>query len=349
LIVKLMQVDLVYDPDPNYSGRILFGGKNAIGTTDEPDNVTLLKPEIMPYGITTDLIQIFDISTQVGFGQTINFWSVLSSALTEPFYELFIDPLETIYDYGYIGNGKYDVPQGSSKFVFRMTPLREMFATDDGEWNEMPTSGFHKIKLEDIKHMDYGVSNAEIYSGVHVGLSVLDTANMLIVPVKWNNVIRGITNMPKVLQVKLSGLGFEPNASSSQTALYGDSMRALRDQLYRIFFEPSDLKIGKGSIATSFDFYRVGKSFLLEKQLVVDNAVMPKTGYIVSITDRFTSDGKAMSLIQYKWASYDLLGGEPKIQTVQAELEQPPPATPPSPTIDPNTDPNNMPNGIIRD
>jgi hypothetical protein len=306
LIVDLMQVQLIQDQD--FSGRYKFGGKYFIGSTTEDENETLLKPEIMSFGITTSMVQVFELATQISFGETVSFWQTLTSMLTEPFYELFIDTLETIpSDEGYIEEKRnYKVPQGTSKFVFRLAPFRSMFGAN-GEWQESTSVGVHKINLSSIKNMTMSVSNAEIYCGCHVGLTVLDTANLLIVPVKWNNVLRAITGTPKVLQIKLSGLGFDADATKEQVSNYTASLRSMRDLIYGIFFNPKDMKIARGQISTAFDYYRVGKPFLLEKPLEINEVKMPSIGYITSVSDKFEADGKAESTIEYKWSSYNLL------------------------------------------
>jgi len=310
LIVDLMQVKLISDPDQGVSGRYEFGGRYFIGKTTETDNDAILRPEIMTFGITTALIQVFQITSQVNLGESLNFWQMLSSMLTEPFYELFLDPLETVRnDRGFIESNKsYRVYQGNAKFVFRLTPFVQMFGSF-GEWNKNTPVGFHEIELEDIKSFSLNIENNEIYSGVHVGLTILDMANQLIVPVKWNNVIRALTGTPRVLQVKLSGIGFEPEATEAQRTQYADSLRNLRDRLYSIFFNVSNMKVGKGSISTSMDFYRVGKPFKLKKPLVKDEVAMPSIGYIVNVTDQFGADGTASSTIQYKWASVNIIDG----------------------------------------
>lgn len=306
LLVNLMQVQLISDPNPNYSGQFSFGGKFWLGKTSDTNNSAILLPEILPLGLTTTLIQVFEITSQFNFGENINFWQIITSMMSEPFYEWFLDPLETTPDDEGIIDvlNTYQVDSGSCKFVFRQTPFDSLFPSQK-KW-DLSNSEYHKIKLTDLKNLTYQVSNNEIYSGVHVGLTVLDQANLLIAPVKWNNVIRALTGIPRVLQVKLSGLGFETGANQAQISGYTKNLEFLRDKLYNIFFNPSDLKIGRGSLNLHFDYYRVGKPFKLDEPIGHGEIDFFQFGYITSVTDTLDANGAASSQINFKWSPVNL-------------------------------------------
>lgn len=306
LICDLMQVKLVQDPNPNISGRVNFGGKYFLAQTQEPDEAGLLSAEIMLSGLTTNITQIFELTSCFAFGQSVNFWQVLFSVLSEPFYEMFIDPLETVEgEEGFLeGQTYYIIKQGQSKFVFRKTPFDEYFL--NGSWSLTKPKTFHTIQPEDIKDFSIIYDSKEIYSGVHVGLGILDIANILIAPVKWNNLIRGISGNPRVLQVKLAGLGFDKDSAPEARAGIIEVLEALRDQLYEIFFQPDDLKIGRGSMMTSFDFYRVGKPFEVD-QIKINEVELPTLGYITGVTDTFDAAGQAASNVQFKWVPYNMV------------------------------------------
>lgn len=306
LFVNLMQVQLISDPNPDYAGQWKFGGKYWIGKTTDTNNSAILLPEILPSGLTTSLVQILEITSQFNFGQNVNFWQLITTIMSEPFYEWFLDPLETtpLEDGNLDLVNRYSVKQGNCKFIFRQTPFDILFP-DGKRWNPVYPN-YHEIKLTDIKDASLRLSNSEIYSGIHVGLTVLEQANILIAPVKWNNVLRALTGIPKVLQVKLSGLGFEQGATQAQIASYGLVLESFRDKLYNIFFNPSDLKIGKGSLSLSFDYYRVGKAFKLEEPLKHDEITMFQYGYITGVTDTIEAGGTASSSVSFKWTPYNL-------------------------------------------
>lgn len=302
VIYKLMQVDAVIDN--NFPQEIVFGGKFLLREFQNEGNDHLLNIEISKKGITEYFIHILQNFQQMTFGQSISFWQMLQSLITEPFYELFYDPLETVTDEevkAYVSSDEsttYKVPQGKGKVIVRKTPFDKLFDSS-GKWVQ-PTPGsqdFYSFEADEVTGMSRSVASSEVYSGVHVGLTIMQEASVLIVPVKWNSILRGIYGF-KVLQINLQGVGFTADASESERSQFTETIRSLRNRIYDIFLNHKELKNINGSFKKQFGFYRPGIPFTIDKSPQTDGIV----GYITEVVDEFNpAEGKALTTINYKW------------------------------------------------
>ncbi|TGJ99843.1 hypothetical protein EHO57_13870 [Leptospira langatensis] len=255
-------------------------------------------------------------------GEFISFWDIFRSYLSAPLYELFVDPLQTttIGDkanpgviYGPLGASSqeiktYSVGQGEAKVVFRPTPFY-MF-NSDGKYRDLSENGIdygYVFALDDLKQCRFEDSPDAVVSAVHLSLNVYSSFGTVLSEPKYNNKLRAVIG-PKFLSVRLSGLNFkEENLTEKNKAGYKDELSKIRDILFSIFCDNTELKCGSGSFSLPFIPIRVGMPF----QIIKDDARtypfqtddISEFGYITDVIDEFSpGDAKANTTVHYKWA-----------------------------------------------
>ncbi|WP_232298444.1 hypothetical protein [Leptospira licerasiae] len=308
--------DLIYDllTIPRFSNT------EFVTKSGSDDGLTLIPPEKT---YTSNFAYEAQIISSFSIGHYISLWDILRSYATPPLYELFCDPLETKEIGGKFGNGilsgdlggnpgsKYAVGKRSLKIIFRPLPLY-MF-NSNGEWRNLSEDNidaFYEFTLEDL--IEYKIEELEedVVCGIHVALNVYQNFGTVLSEPKYNEKIRSIFGT-KLLHVKLAGLTFkEENLRVENKEKYKSELAKIRDNLFSIFCNEEQLKIGKGSFRMGFFPIRVGLPFRIvfseKKRYPVQKDDIAEYGYITDAIDEFSpSEGKAHSTIHFKWAPTD--------------------------------------------
>ncbi|AGS80721.1 hypothetical protein LEP1GSC050_0009 [Leptospira phage vB_LbrZ_5399-LE1] len=295
-----------------------------------PDAILSLIPPESAY--TENFAYESQVISSFQVGSFVSFWEILRSYASPPLYEIFIDTLETFSKSGVenvgVKKGKqaalpseietYFVDANGAKLVFRPTPFY-MFDSD-GKYRDLKEEHIEQVyefALEDLKDIPQTESSSDFVSGVHVCLNVYSNFGTVISEPKYNAKLQNLIG-PKLLSVKLGGLNFkEENLSSEKKPIYKDELGQIRDNLFSIFCNLDELKIGQGSLSLSFFPIRAGLPFSIkvdeDKKYGYNTDNLSKKGYITDVIDEFSpGEGKATTRVMYKWV--------PTVSTIYANL-----------------------------
>lgn len=188
---------------------------------------------------------------QVGFGNTISFWNLMTSIAKPPLYELFvhydsasdlhIDSEKTLGKNGELTGIDTSISAPFGYLVFRKTPL-------DKIRNESTDTGFAvKVPCNILSSFDFSSSTNNIFSGVHINLGILDNMTSLVLnPVTYNPVLLGKFGQ-RVFNVTLDGIGFPKDATTeADKKSFKDKIASIQDLLYSVFGQGD--RIVSGSI-----------------------------------------------------------------------------------------------------
>lgn len=295
----------------NPSKRFLFGGKTLFADLrEEPDfNQSFIYPAISAYSYTGNILLVFNFMSQFGIGNSVNFWQLVYSMVTEPLYELYFDPLQEpvkdgIPSFTNIGDSTINSPENGCLLVFRPTPFEELFDLE-GKW--FSYDSFEKIPEHLIKRKSFTSDTGRVVSGIHVGMSLFEqSANTLVFRPKWNNIIKSRYGY-NLLQVRLEGVSLKDKELPEIKGSWQEKVFNIRNRLYDIFCNEEELKHCQLNIDTPFNFYRVGKGYGIEHE---DN-YFGNTGYLETVTNTFNPRGMAQSSLSFKWIGSKLYSPNP--------------------------------------
>ncbi|WP_244243471.1 hypothetical protein [Leptospira andrefontaineae] len=294
-----------------------FSNTEFVSKTGSDNGLTLIPPE---KSFTSNFAYEAQIISSFSIGHYISLWDILRSYANPPVYEIFCDPLETRNIDGSSGFGilsgdlagnpgsRYSVNKRSAKIIFRPVPLY-MFNLK-GEWRNLSDEkidAFYDFPLENL--IEYKIEELEedIICGVHIALNVYQSFGTVLSEPKYNEKIRSIFGT-KLLHVKLAGLTFkEETLTVENKEKYKSELAKIRDELFSIFCNEDQLKIGKGSFRKPFFPIRVGMPFRvsLNESLVypIHKEDISEYGYITDVIDESSpGEGKATSTVHFKWA-----------------------------------------------
>jgi hypothetical protein len=300
-------------------GAKRFGGLPIIAESESEDK-SLLKFNVTPKSYTSNFIHIIQFMSSINIGQTINLMDIIKSYSSAPLYELFIDSLESVggdedspdnsgvlsYDIESGKNGdNYSVESNECKLIFRQTPYG--YFDKDGIW-DISVDPFYSVKINEIKKISSTESIEDYKSGVHVSLSVYESASLIINYPKYSSTLIKIFGK-KLLNIKLAGLSGKKDPDRKDKENLVKDLDKIRDRMFAIFCNPDNLKTLRLNIDLPFNFVRQGVALYVdyEEQTLsyleeTMNAVLGFFGYIESVTDTFEPSGKANTQLQLKWA-----------------------------------------------
>lgn len=190
---------------------------------------------------TNNFIHTLQFLNLPQFGNTISFWNMMHSVAKPPLYELFVHYDESSSMYININNSIEKAPENFSEsdsnisdpigtLVFRKTPLAEISS-------DLELDGFsNKIPVNIINSFSLSSSTNDIFSGVHVGLGILDNMSSLIInPVTYNPELLGRFGQ-RIFQITLDGVGFPKDATSDgDQAPLKDKITTIQNLIYDVF------------------------------------------------------------------------------------------------------------------
>lgn len=274
-------------------------------------------------GYSEGFLHVLHIADSFRFGENVSFYQLLQSLVTPPLYELFFDPLE---GEGELGNGKhYTVKPDQGLLVYRKTPLDLIF----------DESGFYRAdrsvpEIQDLSAIMVETVAQDLYTSVHVGPGVLDTAAATLqFPPTHNDLLRALDGF-NVMRIKLSGIGFPRDADAQAKIPLNENLKEIQELLFRSFCGGKDgqtapLRNTVGRASAGFDFYRVGAVYGLPAVGETGASGASKAirefwyrfrgktppdqlrdfgdfAYVAGVTDTFSLSGrKATSTLELKW------------------------------------------------
>ena len=289
-------------------GFFKFGGKDLMASVNELiiEEKSFIYPRITHESYTGNILMAFNFMGQFGIGKTVNFWQLLYAMVTEPLYELYFDNLETTI----IGGKKslvwtskdndYDeeLKAGKSFLVFRKTPFDRLFDENNGYWNVNKSEAV-SIPNDMIKSISFKSDSSRIVTGVHVGLTILEQAgNTMAFKPKWDDSLRSRYGY-RLLQVKLEGVSVKDLNKGQIFGTWQDKMKAIRDRVFYIFCNPTEMKHAEINIGTAYNYFRIGLPYYIDHE----NDRFGKWGYLESISTTFTPTGRADSTLNFKWVT----------------------------------------------
>ncbi|MCR1794901.1 hypothetical protein K0V43_15135 [Leptospira sp. id769339] len=297
-----------------------FSNTEFVTRTGSEEGLTFIPPE---KSFTSNFAYEAQIISSFSIGHYISLWDILKSYANPPVYELFCDALETKQigenfgfgilsgDLGGSPGSKYSIGKRSVKVIFRPLPLY-MFNVQ-GEWRNLSDEridAFYEFPLEELIEYKIEESEEDIICGVHIALNVYQNFGTVLSEPKYNEKIRSVFGT-KLLHVKLAGLTFkEENLTAENKEKYKTELAKIRDDLFSIFCNEAQLKVGKGSLRRLFMPIRVGMPFRIvlkkDKTYPLRNEDVSEFGYITDVIDEFSpGEGKAHSTVHFKWAPID--------------------------------------------
>ncbi|WP_241686938.1 hypothetical protein [Leptospira stimsonii] len=292
----------------------------VISPTSENDQDSILTILLPKKAYTEFFTYESQVLSSFSIGAYINFWEILRSYVSEPLYELFVDPLQTFKIDGIYGKGvslgeigsnsieEYEVGRKEAKVIFRPTPFY-MFGKD-GKFRDLKTSKIdacYYFAFDDLKNYRMEDSEDSVIAGVHVIQNTFQQFGTILSEPKYEDKLRSIFG-PRLLHVKMAGLVFkEENLNETNKENYKSELAKIRDVLFSIFCDIEELKIASGSFDLPFLPLRPGMPF----RIVMDsskNYPMPKDeisefGYITDVIDEFSpGQAKANTTISFKWS-----------------------------------------------
>lgn len=304
-------VELLFEPAVN--GRpLVYGGKPLFARTGQDEAAAIRLRVFEDEGYSENFLHILHLADSFSYGERVNFWEALESVQTDPLYELFCDPLEGEAD-------GYDVNPATAALVFRKTPFDTLF---DNRGFYQSSAAAQEAKA--VSRVAINTVNAEMYCGVHVSPTILDTAaSTVLLPPTVNRVLRGIHSF-KLMDVRLAGVGIPQDASKAERLSLVEGLRTIQRRLYTIFCGGSDgetapLRNTTGTVECSFDFYRPGTLVSLpdveRRRPILQRfwnrwkgeggpagvEAFGRFAYLTSVTDRFSPKGEAKTTLSTKW------------------------------------------------
>jgi hypothetical protein len=295
------------------------GGKPLIGPVGSGESLLDFKV-FEGQGYSEGFLHVLHIANSFRFGENVNFYQLLLSLVTPPLYELFFDPLEGT---GQLGDGKqYAVKADQSLLVYRKTPFDLIF----------DEAGFYRAdqsipEIQDVSSIMVETVAPDLYTGVHIGPGVLDTAAATLQFPPTHNDLLGALHGFNVLRIKLSGIGFPREADSQEQLPLNENLKRIQEMLFRNFCGGLDghtapLRNTVGRASAGFDFYRVGAVYALPSVLQKGTLEVIREfwhawkgkslpdrledfgrfAYVSAVTDTFSLAGKkASSSLDLKW------------------------------------------------
>ncbi|MCG6195653.1 hypothetical protein LFX25_20635 [Leptospira sp. FAT2] len=297
-----------------------YADKNILAPTTSPDPDAILSILLPKKAYTEFFAYESQVLSSFSIGSYINFWEILRSYVSEPLYELFVDPLETFDLDGVYGKGvafgevgsssveEYEVRNSEAKVVFRPTPFY-MFG-DDGKFRDLENFGidaYYKFVLDDLKNYRIEDSEESVIVGVHVIQNTFQSFGTILSEPKYDDKLRAIYG-PKLLHVKVAGLVFkEESPTTSKKENYKGELSKIRDLLFKIFCNREELKVSSGSFETGFVPLRPGMPFQIlndpYKSYPIPIEDVSEFGYITDVIDDFIpGQAKASTTLNFKWS-----------------------------------------------
>lgn len=297
-----------------------YADQNILARTTETDSNAVLTILLPKKAYTEFFTYESQVLSSFSIGSYTNFWEILRSYVSEPLYELFVDPLQTVNIDGVFGKGVafgdigantldyYEVGRKEAKVIFRPTPWY-MFDSN-GRYRDLDKVNLdacYYFALDDIKNFRIEDSEDAFIAGVHVIQNAFQQFGTVLSEPKYEDKIRSVIG-PKLLHVKLAGLIFkEDNLSQDKKEKYKGELAKIRDQLFSIFCDLSELKIASGSFDIPFIPLRPGMPYQIvldeSKTYPMPNDEVSPFGYITDVVDEFIpGQGKANTTVQYKWS-----------------------------------------------
>ncbi|WP_061217912.1 hypothetical protein [Leptospira weilii] len=287
-------------------------------TENDPDSIlTILLPK---KAYTEYFTYESQVLSSFSIGSYVNFWEILRSYVSEPLYELFVDPLQTFQIDGMYGKGvslgeigsnkieEYEVGRKEAQVVFRPTPFY-MFGKN-GKYRDLKTSNIdacYYLAFDDLKNYRIEDSEDSIIAGVHVIQNTFQQFGTVLSEPKYEDRLRSIFG-PKLLHVKMAGLVFkEENLNETIKENYKGELAKIRDMLFNIFCDIEELKIASGSFDLPFIPLRPGMPFRIvmdaSKKYPIPEDEISEFGYITDVIDEFSpGQGKANTNVSFKWS-----------------------------------------------
>ncbi|EQA55400.1 hypothetical protein [Leptospira kmetyi] len=297
-----------------------YADKNILSPTTSQDSDAILSILLPARAYTEFFAYESQVLSSFSIGSYINFWEILRSYVSEPLYELFVDPLETFDLEGVYGKGvaygecgsssveEYEVGSQEAKVIFRPTPFY-MFGLD-GLYRDLENfsiDSFYTFEIDDLKNFRIEDSEESVIVGVHVIQNTFQSFGTILSEPKYDDKLRAIFG-PKLLHVKVAGLVFrEENLTSSKKENYKGELSKIRDLLFQIFCNREELKFSSGSFETGFVPLRPGMPYKIvidpSKNYPIPIEDIPEFGYITDVIDEFSpGQAKASTSINFKWS-----------------------------------------------
>ncbi|PJZ29084.1 hypothetical protein [Leptospira kmetyi] len=296
-----------------------YAEKRILSTTslNDPDALLTFLPPKKAY--TEHFVYEAQVLSSFSIGQYVSFWEILRSYLCEPLYELFVDPLESFDINDHFGNGvafgeigssqieEYTVGKYESKVIFRPTPF--YFLSKDGKYRDLRASSIdagYIFSLDDLKNFKVDENESSVVSGVHVIQNTFQAFGTVLSEPKYEDKIRSIFG-PKLLHIKIPGLVFkEENLSQGKKENYKGELSRIRDMIFSIFCDLSELKISDGYFDLPFIPIRIGMPFQIQatprKEYPFPSDEISTFGYITDVVDSFSENlMKSDSQVSFKW------------------------------------------------
>ncbi len=168
---------------------------------------------------TKAFIHALNWMSQPQFGARISYWDMLQTLATPPLYELFVSQDNNpVYIDETTALPRPNEGPVLGTVVFRKTPFLFMADAPPPGANPNPAL-FYVLPESKIKKPDLTKSIDDIFSGVHVGLGILDTtAGLAINPVTYTPALVEKFGQ-RVLPVTLEGVGFPEQGNSDESPL----------------------------------------------------------------------------------------------------------------------------------
>ncbi|RHX90256.1 hypothetical protein DLM76_20550 [Leptospira yasudae] len=297
-----------------------YADKNVLSPTTSQNTDAILSILLPKKAYTEFFAYESQVLSSFTIGSYVNFWEILRSYVSEPLYELFVDPLETFDLDGVYGKGvsfgevgssvveEYEVGNTEAKVIFRPTPFY-MFGPD-GRFRDLESFGidaYYLFDLDDLKNYRIEDSEESVVVGVHVIQNTFQSFGTILSEPKYDDKLRAVFG-PKLLHVKVAGLVFkEENLTASKKENYKGELSRIRDTLFQIFCNRDELKVSSGTFETGFVPLRPGMPFKIfidpSKTYPIPIEDVSEFGYITDVIDDFIpGQAKASTNLNFKWS-----------------------------------------------
>lgn len=207
----------------------------------------LVPLKLDPDSYTLGFIHTTQWFSNQSFGNTMSIWSLMASLAKPPLYELFfhydedcnfyagdmllpIDRKISLFD----TPGFFDFTPNSpfARLVFRKTPFDKL----DDELSNPSRGIVSEVAESNFNSFDLSESQDDIFSGVHVGVGIMDNLTGLALnPVTYNPALLAKFGQ-RVLQITLDGVGFPTEAQNEGAqASFKAQLIAIQEKIYDTF------------------------------------------------------------------------------------------------------------------
>lgn len=330
-----------------FKTKIQFGGRNFIAKSgdsfeSEGSDFAHLYLNACENAYSANFIQQVMVAGNLSVGGSgLGILDLLRQFAAPPLYEIFVDslssfpvsdessnitpdnngPLGFALDIGVL-NEFYTVPTLSSILVFRKTPFcyfdYETRGRDGGKY-QLEKGPHYIIDFGKLQSFSVNEDVSNIYSGVMVNPSISQLFGLVLSLPIYNTKLISIFGQ-NVLNVKIDGLSVKGDLTEKKKNQMKEALDKIKDMIFNIFCNPSNLKHLTGSLRMHFTPVRCGVPFKIKNK---PTASMEKTdenlgllgrydadameyslgdyGYITTVTDTIDPLGSASTQIDFKW------------------------------------------------